>query len=58
MSYENPQAVINTESAKYYAAAISGIGKNVSDIINKQAAAARADAKARKKQNLIDLKQP
>ena len=54
MSYENPQAVINTESAKYYAAAISGIGKNVSDIINKQAAAARADAKARKKQNLID----
>jgi len=48
MSYENPQAVINTESAKYYAAAISGIGKNVSDIINKQAAAARADAKARK----------
>ncbi len=54
MSYENPQAVINTESAKYYAAAISGIGKNVSDIINKQAAAARAEAKARKKQNLID----
>ncbi len=54
MSYENPQAVINTESAKYYAAAISGIGKNVSDIINKQADRSRAEAKARKKQNLLD----
>jgi hypothetical protein len=54
MSYENPQAVINTESAKYYAAAISSIGKNVSDIINTQAANSRAQAKARKKQNLLD----
>ena len=54
MSYENPQAVINTESAKYYAAAISGIGKNVANIINKQGEQARALAKSRKKQNLLD----
>jgi hypothetical protein len=46
MSYENPQAVIDTESAKYYANAISGIGKNVAKGISTRYAKAQAQRKA------------
>ena len=54
MSYENPQVVVNTESAKYYAAAISGIGQSVAKAIQQSGDRKRAEAKARKKQNLLD----
>ena len=54
MSYENPQVVVNTESAKYYAAAISGIGQSVAKAIQQGGDRKRAEAKARKKQNLLD----
>ena len=54
MSYENPQIVVDTESAKYYAQAISGIGQNVAKAIQQSGDRRRAEAKARKKQNLLD----
>ncbi len=54
MSYENPQVVVNTESAKYYAQAISGIGQSVSKALQQGGDRKRAEAKARKKQNLLD----
>ena len=46
MSYENPQAVIDTESAKYYANAISSIGKSVAKGISTRYAKAQAQRKA------------
>jgi len=54
MSYENPQVVVNTESAKYYAQAISGIGQSVAKALQQGGDRKRAEAKARKKQNLLD----
>ena len=33
MSYRNPQTVVDTESAKYYAQAISGIGQMSAQVI-------------------------
>jgi len=54
MSYENPQVVVNTESAKYYAQAIASIGQNVAKALQQGGDRKRAEAKARKKQNLID----
>ena len=54
MSYENPQVVVNTESAKYYAQAIAGIGQNVAKALQQGGDRKRAEAKARKKQNLLD----
>lgn len=52
MSYANPQAVIDTESAKYYAQAISGLGQSAAKIIKSQGDKARAQAKENKKKNL------
>jgi len=54
MSYENPQVVVNTESAKYYAQAIASIGQNVAKALQQGGDRKRAEAKARKKQNLLD----
>ena len=51
MSYYNPKTVINTESAKYYANAISGIGGTTSAFIQKQGDAKRAQAKKNRKFN-------
>ena len=51
MSYYNPKTVINTESAKYYANAISGIGGTPSAFIQKQGDAKRAQAKKNRKFN-------
>ena len=51
MSYYNPKTVINTESAKYYANAISGIGGTTSAFIQKQGDAKRAQAKENRKFN-------
>jgi len=45
MSYENPQAVVDTESAKYYAQAISGLGQNVAKAISTRSAKAQAQRK-------------
>jgi hypothetical protein len=55
MSYANPQAVIDTESAKYYAQAISGLGQSAAKIIKSQGDKARAQAKENKKKNLENL---
>ena len=52
MSYANPQAVIDTESAKYYAQAISSLGQSAAKIIKSQGDKARAQAKENKKKNL------
>ena len=46
MSYENPQTVIDTESAKYYAQAISSIGQNAVKVLNTRFAKAQAIKKA------------
>ena len=51
MSYYNPQTVINTESAKYYANAISGIGDTTAAFLQKQGDAKRAQAKENKEFN-------
>ena len=52
MSYANPQAVIDTESAKYYAQAISSLGQSAAKIIKSQGDKARAQAKENKQKNL------
>mgnify|MGYP003116254341 CR=1 FL=1 len=51
MSYYNPQTVINTESAKYYANAISGIGDTTAAFLQKQGDAKRAKAKENREFN-------
>ena len=56
MSYRNPQTVIDTESAKYYAQAISNIGKLTAGVITNIDEKKRQEAKARKKQNKADIK--
>ena len=56
MSYRNPQTVIDTESAKYYAQAISNIGKLTAGVITNIDEKRRQEAKARKKRNLADTK--
>ena len=48
MSYRNPQTVIDTESAKYYAQAISNIGKLTAGVITNIDEKKRQEAKARK----------
>jgi hypothetical protein len=54
MSYRNPQTVIDTESAKYYAQAISGIGQMGAQVITNFNKEQRDIAKANKKQNLLN----
>ena len=49
MSYANPQAVIDTESAKYYAQAISSLGQSAAKALQQGGDRKRAEAKARKK---------
>ena len=56
MSYRNPQTVIDAESAKYYAQAISNIGKLTAGVITNIDEKRRQEAKARKKRNLADTK--
>jgi len=46
MSYRNPQTVIDTESAKYYAQAISSIGQSTVKALNTRFARAQAIKKA------------
>jgi len=46
MSYRNPQTVIDTESAKYYAQAISSIGQSTVKALNTRFARAQANKKA------------
>ncbi len=46
MSYRNPQTVIDTESAKYYAQAISSIGQSTVKALNTRFARAQATKKA------------
>ena len=54
MSYRNPQTVVDTESAKYYAQAISGIGQMSAQVITNFNKEQRDIAKANKKQNLLN----
>lgn len=56
MSYENPQTVIDTESAKIYAQAISNMGKMTANYINADTEKKRNQALANKKRNLEDAK--
>jgi len=56
MSYENPQAVVDTESAKYFAQGLTNLGQNAVKIINAEGDRERAQAKAWKKQNLENTK--
>ena len=56
MSYENPQAVVDTESAKYFAQGLTSLGQNAVKIINAEGDRERAQAKAWKKQNLENTK--
>ena len=46
MSYRNPQTVIDTESAKYYAQTISSIGQSTVKALNTRFAKAQAIKKA------------
>ena len=46
MSYRNPQTVVDTESAKYYAQAISSIGQSTVKALNTRFARAQAIKKA------------
>lgn len=46
MSYRNPQTVVDTESAKYYAQAISSIGQSTVKALNTRFARAQATKKA------------
>ena len=46
MSYRNPQTVIDTESAKYYAQAISSIGQSTVKALNTRFAKAQAIKKS------------
>ena len=56
MSYENPQTVIDTESAKYYAQAISNLGLTTAKIINADTERKRKLAIENRKRNLADSK--
>ena len=56
MSYENPQTVIDTESAKYYAQAISSLGLTTAKIINADTEKKRKLAIENRKRNLADSK--
>lgn len=56
MSYENPQTVIDTESAKYYAQAISNLGLSTAKIINADTERKRKLAIENRKRNLADSK--
>ena len=56
MSYENPQTVIDTESAKYYAQAISNLGLTAAKVINSETERKRKEAQANKKRNLENSK--
>tara|TARA_R110000796_G_scaffold59323_2_gene136676 strand:- start:1258 stop:2778 length:1521 start_codon:yes stop_codon:yes gene_type:complete len=52
MSYANPQTVVDTESAKYYAQGISNIGQTTAKLIQSQGDKKRAIARANKKTNI------
>lgn len=56
MSYENPQTVIDTESAKYYAQAISNLGLTAAKFIDAETERKRKEAQANKKRNLENSK--
>ena len=56
MSYENPQTVIDTESARIYAQAISNIGQIGANIINVNNERKRNEVLQNKKRNLQDAK--
>ena len=56
MSYENPQTVIDTESAKYYAQAISNLGLSAAKMIDAEGERKRKEALENKKRNLTDSK--
>ena len=56
MSYENPQTVIDTESAKYYAQAISNLGLTAAKFIDAETERKRKETQANKKRNLENSK--
>lgn len=56
MSYENPQTVIDTESAKYYAQAISNLGLTAAKFIDAETERKRKETQENKKRNLKDSK--
>jgi len=56
MSYENPQTVIDTQSAKIYAQAISNIGLLGAKVINAETERKRNEVLENKKRNLQDSK--
>ena len=56
MSYRNPQTVIDTESAKYYAQAVSNIGQGTVKALNTRFAKAQATRKANLKSTAERIK--
>ena len=56
MSYENTQTVIDTESAKYYAQAISNLGLTAAKFIDAETERKRKETQANKKRNLENSK--
>jgi len=56
MSYENPQTVIDTESAKYYAQAISNLGLTAAKMIDAETERKRKEALDNKKRNITNSK--
>ena len=56
MSYRNPQTVIDTESAKYYAQAISNVGQSTAKVLNTRFARAQATKKSNLKSQAERIK--
>ena len=56
MSYENPQTVIDTESAKYYAQAISNLGLTAAKMIDAETERKRKEVLDNKKRNITNSK--